>query len=168
MFEECERPVVLFDGVCKFCNGSVNYVLDNDSGGQFRFASLQSSIGQALLLRSGKTTTDLSSIVVVTPADSYFKSEAVLYIASRLDGNAYAPFIGRWSRFIPGMLRNLVYDFVSKNRFRWGENDSCRVDLMEFEDRFVVDPEIGRDGGEGKDETWREKCVGMEEDGKSE
>jgi len=140
VFREDARPVVLFDGVCKFCNGSVNYALDNDSVGRLRFASLQSRIGRALLLRSGKDTTDLSSIVVVTSAESLFKSDAALYIASRLDGNAYLPFIGRWSRFVPSGLRNVVYDFVSRNRYRFGESDSCRVDLMEFDDRFVPEP----------------------------
>jgi len=140
LFIDDERPVILYDGICKFCNGSVNYALDNDSKGKFRFASLQSTIGRALLLRSNKKTDDLSSIVVVTSAQSYFKSDAVLYIARRLDGNAYLPFVGRWSTFVPKMMRNVVYDFVSRNRYRWGESDSCRVDLMEFEDRFISDP----------------------------
>jgi len=140
LFIDDERPVILFDGVCKFCNGSVNYALDNDSKGHFRFASLQSTIGRALLLRSGKLTDDLSSIVVVSSTQSYFKSDAVLFIASRLDGNAYLPFVGRWSVYVPRMMRNVVYNFVSRNRYRFGESDSCRVDLMDFEDRFVPDP----------------------------
>lgn len=119
----------------------MNYALDNDSRGVFRFASLQSNIGRALLLRSGKEKDDLSSIVVVTQKESFFKSDAVLYIASRLDGNAFLPFIGRVSWVVPGMLRNLVYSAVSKNRYRFGgEYDSCRVDLMDFEDRFLDDP----------------------------
>jgi len=140
VFIDDERPVILYDGICKFCNGSVNYALDNDSVGKLRFASLQSTIGQALLLRSNRKTDDLSSIVVVTSTQSYFKSDAVLFIARRLDGNAYLPFVGRWSKFVPGVMRNVVYDFVSRNRYRWGESDSCRVDLMEFEDRFISDP----------------------------
>jgi len=140
VFIDDKRSVILFDGICKFCNGSVNYALDNDSVGQFRFASLQSKIGQALLIRSGKDANDHSSIVLVTEEKSYFKSDAVVRIASKLDGKAFLPIFGKASRLVPTALRNIVYDFVGRNRYRFGVEDTCRVDGEEFESRFLPDP----------------------------
>jgi len=83
----------------------------------------------------------MSSIVVVTKEESYFKSDAVLFIAGRLDGNLYVPLIGQFSWIVPSFLRNMVYGVISQNRYKFGgEHDSCRVDLMDFEDRFLDDP----------------------------
>lgn len=141
VFESDTRPVILFDGVCNLCNGGVNYALDNDSVGKFRFASLQSKIGQSLLLRSGKKPNDISSIVLVTEDKSYFKSDAVLRIARKLDGNALLPLMGFFGFLAPGFARNVVYDVVADNRYRFGQSDSCRIDDGEFFDRFISDPQ---------------------------
>lgn len=40
LFETDTRPVILFDGVCNFCNAYVNTIIDYDPEGKFRFASL--------------------------------------------------------------------------------------------------------------------------------
>jgi predicted DCC family thiol-disulfide oxidoreductase YuxK len=136
-----KRPVILFDGVCNLCNGGVNFALDNDSIGRFRFASLQSTVGKALLLRSGKKANDISSIVLVTKEKSFFKSDAVLRIATGLDGNLTFPIVGRVGRVVPPFMRNVVYDFVANNRYRFGESDQCRLDFGEFDDRFFHEGE---------------------------
>jgi len=70
------RPVILFDGVCNLCNGGVNLALDLDPPGELRFAALQSSAGRALLRRSGRDASDISSIVLVERDRSYVKSGA--------------------------------------------------------------------------------------------
>mmetsp|Transcript_2538 Transcript_2538/g.3906 ORF Transcript_2538/g.3906 Transcript_2538/m.3906 type:complete len:234 (-) Transcript_2538:378-1079(-) len=140
LFQTDKRPIVLFDGVCNLCNGGVNFALDNDSIGNLRFASLQSKAGQALLLRSGKNPTDISSIVLVTSQEAHFKSDAVLRIAKELDGNPMLPIAGNLGPFLPRFARNIVYDFVAKNRYRFGEADQCRLDFdNEFGSRFVSD-----------------------------
>ena len=104
--------------------------------GYFRFASLQSTIGKSLLLRSGKKENDISSIVLVTDEEAYFKSDAVLRIASQLDGNFALPIFGLAGRVVPSFLRNTIYDFVAANRYKFGEADQCRLDFGEFDDRF--------------------------------
>lgn len=141
-FSTDKRPVILFDGVCNLCNGGVNFALDNDSVGEFRFASLQSQIGKSLLIRSGKEENDISSIVLVTADTAYFKSDAVLRIAQKLDGSVALPIAGTVGQFVPNFVRNKVYDLVANNRYRFGEADSCRVDGEEFDNRFVSDPEL--------------------------
>lgn len=86
-----DHPVILFDGVCNLCNGGVNFALDWDPAGRFRFAALQSESGRALLVRAGRRPDDISSIVLVERDRAYVKSEAVLRIASKL-GNPF-PFL---------------------------------------------------------------------------
>ncbi len=109
--------------------------------GYFRFASLQSTIGKALLQRSGKKSDDISSIVLVTEDKSHFKSDAVLRIASKLDGSFVFPLIGNAGRVLPSFIRNFVYDFVAANRYRFGESEQCRLDFGEFDDRFFKEQE---------------------------
>lgn len=135
-----QRPVVLFDGVCNLCNGGVNFALDRDPAGKFRFASLQSAVGQAFLVRAGKKANDISSIVLCEKERTYFKSDAVLKIARKLDGPI--PLLGYAGPIVPGFLRNMVYDFVADNRYRFGESDQCRLDGDEFNERFIPDPDF--------------------------
>jgi predicted DCC family thiol-disulfide oxidoreductase YuxK len=141
VFDGDERPVILFDGVCLLCNGGVNFALDHDSVGKFRYASLQSKAGQSLLIRAGKKPTDTSSIVLITPTEAYFKSDAVLRIAAKLDGNPLLPLAGSLGPLlVPRFLRNVVYDFVASNRYRFGEAEQCRLDFdNDFGSRFVPD-----------------------------
>lgn len=110
--------------------------------GKLRFASLQSTIGKSLLIRSGKDIDDISSIVLVTEDESYFKSDAVLRIASKLDGSVAFPVIGTAGRILPPFMRNFVYDFVARNRYRFGESEQCRLDFGEFDDRFFNEPTL--------------------------
>ncbi len=141
VFTEDKRPIILFDGVCNLCNGGVNFALDNDSVGKFRFASLQSKTGQSLLVRSGKKASDISSIVLATENEAFFKSDAVLRIAKGLDSNPALPLIGTLGPVVPSFVRNTVYDFVARNRYRFGEDEQCRLDFdNDFGSRFVDDP----------------------------
>jgi len=137
-----QRPVILFDGMCNLCNGGVNFALDYDDVGNFRFVSLQSKTGKALLMRSGKDPDDISSIVLVTSKQAYFKSEAVLRIASKLEGkNPLLPVIGTIGRFaVPSFMRDSIYEIVANNRYRFGEADQCRLEDDRFFDRFIADP----------------------------
>jgi predicted DCC family thiol-disulfide oxidoreductase YuxK len=137
------RPIILFDGHCNLCHGGVNFALDNDSVGEFRFVSLQSQIGKSLLMRAGKKPDDISSIVLVTsPTKAYFKSTAVLKISQKLNSTPLLPLLGTVGPLVPGPLRNFVYEVVANNRYRFGEReDSCRLDDERFDDRFIPDPE---------------------------
>lgn len=111
--------------------------------GNFRFVSIQSKIGQSLLIRSGKDPKDMSSIVLVTKDTAYFKSDAVLRIASKLEGkNPFLPVFGKvglWT--VPKFMRDAIYKIVADNRYKFGESDQCRLEDDRFDDRFVPDPE---------------------------
>jgi predicted DCC family thiol-disulfide oxidoreductase YuxK len=134
------KPIILFDGVCNLCNGGVNYAIDHDRNGNFRFASLQSNVAKALLLRDGKDPATTSDVVLFTKDKSYYSSEAVAKIMSRLD-LPVLKILGLVGQITPSFARNAVYKVVSGNRFILGENDSCRMDFDgEYTWRFVSDP----------------------------
>ena len=61
-------------------------------------------------------------------------------IAAKLDGNSALPILGNVGPLFPKFVRNAFYDAVAKNRYRFGESESCRFDTEEFDDRFIPDP----------------------------
>eukprot|EP00270_Netrium_digitus_P005616 TRINITY_DN1750_c0_g1_i1.p1 TRINITY_DN1750_c0_g1~~TRINITY_DN1750_c0_g1_i1.p1 ORF type:complete len:217 (-),score=53.01 TRINITY_DN1750_c0_g1_i1:182-832(-) len=135
-FTTDKRSIILFDGVCNFCNAGVNFMLDNDKAGKFRMAALQSEAGRTLLARSGRHVDDISSIILVQEDRSFIKSEAVLRI-----GMEIAPPIALASTLailLPSFVRDVVYDAVADNRYRiLGMRKSCRMSDGSYSDRFV-------------------------------
>ena len=132
------RPVILFDGVCNLCNGGVNFALDWDPDGSFRFAALQSETGKALLQRAGRRPEDISSIVLVEKDRAFIKSDAVLRIAQKLSDPF--PFLGIAGQAFPLIGRNVIYDWVARNRYNFfGSVSSCRLSDVRFESRFLSD-----------------------------
>lgn len=131
------RPIILFDGVCNMCNGGVNFMLDWDREGVYRFAALQSDAGRRLLQRCGRSPDDISSIVLVEAAGgSYTKASAVLRIAQRL--RAPLPLVAAALDVLPGLLKDGVYDQIAANRYSiFGRASSCRLGDSRFDDRFV-------------------------------
>jgi predicted DCC family thiol-disulfide oxidoreductase YuxK len=99
------------------CNGGVNFMLDWDKAGVYRFAALQSPAGRELLRRSGRRPDDISSIVLVEPRASHTKAAAILRIAARL--RAPLPLVaGALDAAFPRFIKDAVYDTVAANR--WG------------------------------------------------
>lgn len=132
---EVDHAIVLFDGVCNLCNNSVNFIIDRDSAGHFKFASLQSEEGQALLQRFAYPADYLNSILLVENGTCYHSSSAALRIAKKL-GRGWPLFYA--FIVIPPPLRNLIYDWIAKNRYRWfGKQDHCRIPTPELRARFL-------------------------------
>ncbi len=131
-----ETPVVLFDGVCKFCNAAVNFILDNDRSKRIRFAAQQSGAGQALLCKYQLADKALKSLVYISDSKAYQKSSAVLAIAIQM-GGVYG-WLARMGYLVPAFFRNRVYDYIAANRYRWwGKLDQCRVPSPEIKARFL-------------------------------
>lgn len=124
-------PVILFDGVCNLCTGSVRFVIARDARKQFRFASLQSPAAEKLL---GERS-PLDTMVLVMGGTTYRKSTAALLIARRLDGlwPLLAVFLA-----IPRFLRDAVYDWIGKRRYRmFGRTEACWQPQPELAERFL-------------------------------
>ena len=132
-----EHPVVLFDGVCNFCNDSVNFIIDRDPRATFRFAALQSEAARAIFAQTGRTLApgDPESIVVFDRGRLLERSSAVLRIVAGLRG-AW-PLLGVL-RVVPRPLRDVVYSWFAARRYRWfGKTETCRVPSPEIRGRFL-------------------------------
>jgi predicted DCC family thiol-disulfide oxidoreductase YuxK len=130
-----DHPVLLFDGVCNLCNSSVQFIINHDPQGRFRFAALQSEFGQKQLTLYNFHKEQLLSVILVINGKAYDRSRAVLEIARRLSGLwplMYAFII------VPPFIRNFVYDWISGNRYRWfGKKDECMIPTPELTARFI-------------------------------
>jgi predicted DCC family thiol-disulfide oxidoreductase YuxK len=135
MREEPEPAVVLFDGVCNFCNWSVNFLLRRDSKGIFRFAALQSEAGRKLLAAAGLQHHDLGSMVLIEGREIALKSTAALKAARRLPG---LWFMAGLLLAIPRSLRDWCYDAFAARRYRWfGKRDASMIPTAEMRSRFL-------------------------------
>ena len=129
------NPVVLFDGVCNLCNGSVQFIIKRDKAGKFLFAALQSQYGQAQLDQLGISSTSLQSIVLIKGDQFYQRSNAVLEIAKMLGG--------LWSllyvfKIVPAFVRDWIYNGIANNRYKlFGRQDQCMIPTPALKARFL-------------------------------
>lgn len=127
--------IILFDGVCKFCNGSVNVIIRHDKHDRFKFAPLQSAAGIALLKRFDLDTEKMDSFVLIDEGNVYMKSTAVLRVLRFLGfpyNLLYAGII------VPAALRDQLYNWFAKNRYRWfGKKDQCMVPDERIRKKFL-------------------------------
>jgi predicted DCC family thiol-disulfide oxidoreductase YuxK len=131
-----DKKIVLFDGVCNFCNASVRFIVKRDKKDLYRFASLQSDLGKKMTIERGIDSSKVDSIILIEPGHAYYiKSTAALEICKDLNGlyPALSLFL-----FIPESFRNLVYDYIAKNRYQWfGKTETCPMPSKEEQSRFL-------------------------------
>jgi predicted DCC family thiol-disulfide oxidoreductase YuxK len=123
MDREIPSSIVFFDGVCNLCNALVDFLVRHDRRHVLRFASLQGNTARELL--GPGAGENLSSVVFYQNGSISTESLAVIRILSRLGG----PW-GLLSllRVIPSFLRDPIYGFVARNRYRWfGKRETCRL-----------------------------------------
>src|SRR5215471_5014273 len=128
-------PLILFDGVCNFCNASVAWVVEHDHRDLFRFAALQSAAGKAAFARANGHTSLPDTMVLIDEAGLHTRSEAVVRIASRL-GLPWS--LAGLVRLLPRPVRDWAYSSLARNRYRWfGRRESCLVPTPELRARFL-------------------------------
>lgn len=129
------KMLVLFDGVCNFCNASINFIIRHDKNDHFRFLPLQSPTGKQLLQQFQMDHQPMNSIVLMEHTKLYRKSTAILRIAKKLNGLyplLYALII------IPAFIRDPVYDLIARNRYKWfGKKERCMVPTPEVKQKFI-------------------------------
>lgn len=130
------KKIILFDGVCNLCNSSVQYVIEHDKRDVYRFAALQSEIGKKLVEERGIDTSQIDSIILIEPGVAYYtKSTAALKIAQSFGGVWQLTGVLEW---IPEKIRNWVYDFIAKNRYKWyGKKEACMIPTTELKAKFL-------------------------------
>jgi predicted DCC family thiol-disulfide oxidoreductase YuxK len=130
-----DKPLILFDGVCNLCNGSVQFVIKHDKESKFLFTSLQSDKGQEILKHLGLKTDNFDSFILLDKGEIYTKSSGVLKEAAILGGwfKIFTIFY-----LVPTFIRDLFYSFVAKNRYRFfGKKDACMIPTPELKARFL-------------------------------
>jgi predicted DCC family thiol-disulfide oxidoreductase YuxK len=130
-----QQPVILFDGVCNFCNGAVNFVIKRDKAARIQFAPLQSEKGRLFARQFGFNAEELKTFIFIEDNRFYTKSTAALKVCRYLGGLwplCYGLMI------VPKFIRNAVYDLLAKNRYKWfGKRDSCMMPTPEIRTRFI-------------------------------
>jgi predicted DCC family thiol-disulfide oxidoreductase YuxK len=130
------NPIILFDGVCNFCNGAVNFTIKRDKQNNIRFAPLQSDAGRKLIQQYGLPADDMRSFLFIENGKVYNRSTATLKVCRYLTGLwpfCYGLII------VPAFIRNGIYDWIAKNRYKWfGERQGCMIPTPEVRARFLV------------------------------
>ncbi|TDJ53248.1 MAG: thiol-disulfide oxidoreductase DCC family protein [Ignavibacteria bacterium] len=127
--------IILFDGVCNFCNYWVNFIIDRDKDDIFRFAALQSEAGQKLLNKFNLKAEDFNTFILIEGEIYFTKSTAALMIARKLN----FPFkVLYYFIFIPKFLRDLIYSLIATNRYKFfGKRDICRIPSENEKEKFL-------------------------------
>jgi len=135
MNKQLTHSIILFDGVCNLCNEAVNFVIKRDTGNVFKFTPLQEKQGVLLLKTHAVDTQKLDSIVLIENEKVYVKSSAALRIARKMSN--------LWPLFfvlliIPSFIRDGVYDFIAKNRYKWfGKKEQCMIPTPGLREKFL-------------------------------
>ena len=130
------KQIILFDGVCNFCDASVQFVIKHDKKDIFRFVALQSDLGQKIIQHIGIQSKNIDSVILYVPGVAYYyKSNAALEIAKNLGGFFH---FGTIFKIIPTAVRNVLYDYIAKNRYEWyGKKESCMIPTPELKAKFL-------------------------------
>lgn len=130
-----EPRVILFDGVCNFCNYWVNFAINRDSKKKLRFTTLQGETAKQLLPQYNISPTNISSVIFIDKGKAYTQSSAALRICKHLNGG--------WKLFyalmiVPKFIRDFFYNIIARNRYKWfGKKDECRIPTPELRERFL-------------------------------
>jgi predicted DCC family thiol-disulfide oxidoreductase YuxK len=130
-----QNPIILFDGVCNLCNGTVNFLLKHDSKKQFRFAPIPSEVAQ-LLFRKFQIPAETDSVILIKSNKVYSESDAAIEIAGMLSFPWKMMVV---FRIIPKKMRDTIYRLIAKNRYRWfGKRDICKIPNPSDKESFII------------------------------
>ena len=122
-------PLLFFDGVCGLCNRSVDFLIERDKARVFRFAPLQGELAKRLLEEKDTKEIVPKAMVLWEDGKIYRGSTAVLRALTHLPGWRLP---SRLALLIPCFLRDAVYAFIARNRYRWfGKSETCRLPSAE-------------------------------------
>lgn len=129
------KRIILFDGDCNFCDASVQFIIKRDPYAHFYFTSLQSEKGLQLK-RQYNIAEDEDSVVLIEKGKAYTQSSAALRIAKKLDGLWHLLFL---FILVPRPIRDRVYQYVAKNRYKWfgKKEDTCALPSPEMRKRIL-------------------------------
>lgn len=125
------EPVIVFDGHCRLCHWSVQFLLRHDRKRQFYFTTFDSAWSSERHLKSDAP----DSVLLVLSNRTYSESDAFLKMMGFL-GGLWPLFCIFW--VIPAPLRNVVYRYIARNRYRWfGKYETCPLPTPELQARLL-------------------------------
>lgn len=129
------KAVILFDGVCNFCNRTVQFLIKHDKQDNLRFASLQSETGRSILSLAHLSPDYKESILFFEGGKIWQKSDAFCKIMSRLPGGWK---LLSWIKITPRFIRDAGYQFIASHRYQWfGKREQCMIPPKEWEKKFL-------------------------------
>jgi len=130
-----KHSIILFDGVCNLCNSAVRFVIRHDHNEIFKFASLQSETGKKYLNKFQLSENEFSSFILIENEKVFTKSTAALKVIKKLKGPIKMLYV---LIVIPGFLRNIVYNIISTNRYKWfGKGSVCIIPDEKIVSKFL-------------------------------
>ncbi|HPG12752.1 MAG TPA: thiol-disulfide oxidoreductase DCC family protein [Chitinophagaceae bacterium] len=130
-----ETPLVIFDGVCNFCNYWVNFAVKRDRKKRLLFSPFQGKTASKILLDYNINPTTITSVILIDNGKAYSQSSAAIRICKYLDGG--------WKLFyilliIPKFIRDFLYNIIARNRYKWfGKKETCMIPTPALKERFL-------------------------------
>lgn len=130
-----KRHIIIFDGVCNFCNDSVNFIIRRDPDKKFAFTPMQSELASELIEKHGVENVGVDTFLLIKDEQCYVRTDAALEIAKELSGNWY---LCSGFRIVPRTIRDWFYKLFARNRYViFGRKQQCMVPSPELLERFV-------------------------------
>lgn len=132
-----QQPIIVFDGVCVLCSRWVRFLLKHDGRQRYRFASMQSDAGHALLRDNGLDPLAPQSLLVLDAGRNFTDSDAIVRVLKSLDANRWT-WLANAILMVPRVVRDPLYRFIARHRYRlFGRRQDCLVPTPEHGDRFI-------------------------------
>ena len=127
--------IVVFDGVCNFCNWAVNFIINRDKKNVFKFAPSQSNRGKLILEKYQLQDIGKETIIVIKNDEILARSEAVFEIFRGIGGGwKYL----RIFKIFPRVIMNWGYSIFSRYRYNiFGKRDVCMIPSENLKEKFL-------------------------------
>jgi predicted DCC family thiol-disulfide oxidoreductase YuxK len=130
------KKIILFDGECNLCDGSVQFLLENDSNDIFRFASLQSDFGKKIQHEYGIDSSRINSVILIDDYVQYKSKTNAMFSIIQSMGKFWKLLFIFW--IIPKPIRDWVYMRVAKNRYDlFGKKNTCMIMTKDIMHKFL-------------------------------
>ncbi|MGN8069386.1 thiol-disulfide oxidoreductase DCC family protein [Mucilaginibacter sp. SG564] len=130
------KDIILFDGVCNFCNSYINYVIAHDKADRFAFAPLQSYTAVRMAARFGIDFQELNSVVVIHGDEVYTEAAAVIHIIKKLS-SIWLP-LAYLAQLVPTSIGNRIYRSFAQKRYNlFGQSATCMVPTAQVKHKFL-------------------------------
>lgn len=130
-----QQPVILFDGICNFCNSAVNFTIKRDKKAIIQYAPLQTEKGRMFLRQYNLPINEMKSFLFIEDGKVYTRSTAALRVCRYLRGIWPLCFV---FMIVPRFIRDGIYDWIAKHRYKWfGVRQECMMPAPEVRKRFL-------------------------------